>query len=81
LLILKREQIIREVRLGENRKRYEIFPENHHHHLVCVDCGYIEDVDAEKDLYHLEKKIAQVKKFKVENHSLEFFGVCANCNH
>jgi Fe2+ or Zn2+ uptake regulation protein len=81
LLILKREKIIREVRLGENRKRYEIFPENHHHHLVCVDCGHIEDVDAEKDLCYLEKKIAQEKKFKVENHSLEFFGLCAKCNH
>jgi Fur family ferric uptake transcriptional regulator len=81
LLTMKNEQIIREVRLDENKKRYEIFPENHHHHFVCVNCRRIEDVEAEKDLVNLERKITQERNFKVENHSLEFFGLCANCNH
>ena len=80
LLTLKNGQIIRGVQLGENKKRYEIFPKNHHHHIVCTDCGYVEDVEAEQDLSGLERKIVQEKKFKVENHSLEFFGLCAKCN-
>jgi len=80
LSVLKNEKIIREVQFGENKKRYEIYPDNHHHHLVCVDCGHVEDVNAEKDLTSLEKKIFQDKKFKVVNHSLEFFGLCANCS-
>jgi len=79
LSVLKNEKIIREVQFGENKKRYEIYPDNHHHHLVCVDCGHVEDVNAEKDLTGLEKKIFQDKKFKVVNHSLEFFGICVNC--
>lgn len=79
LSLLKEEAIIREIQLGERKKRYEIYPDNHHHHFVCVDCGRIEDVSAEKDLAGLEKKISQEKKFKIASHSLEFFGLCADC--
>lgn len=81
LLTLKNKQIIREVWLGENKKRYEIFADDHHHHLICVGCGQIEDIEAESDLCLLERKIAREKKFKVENHYLEFFGRCANCSY
>lgn len=79
LAFLKEQNLIRELQFKDNAKRYEIVTKNHHHHIVCVDCGHIEDVEAEKDLYYLEKKIAQEKKFKVENHSLEFFGICQKC--
>lgn len=79
LLTLKNERVVREVQLGENQKRYEIFPENHHHHIVCLDCGQIEDVETEGDLAVLERKIGREKKFQVQNHSLEFFGICAGC--
>lgn len=81
LFVLKNEKIIKEIQLGENKKRYEIFSDSHHHHLVCLDCGDIQDIEAEKDLCFLEKKINQEKKFKVEYHLLEFFGRCLKCNY
>ncbi len=80
LSALQKEKIIKEIQLGENKKRYEIYPNNHHHHFVCVDCGHIEDVESEKDLDNLESKITRERKIKIVNHSLEFFGHCANCN-
>jgi Fe2+ or Zn2+ uptake regulation protein len=79
LSVLKEEKIIREIQFGENKKRYEIYPENHHHHIVCTNCGNVEDIDSEACLKNLEKKIASEKKFKVINHSLEIFGHCASC--
>lgn len=78
--VLQKEKIVREIQFGESKKRYEIYPEKHHHHFVCTNCGHIEDVDSEKDVDNLEKKITQEKKFKIINHSLEFFGLCNKCN-
>jgi len=79
LTSLLAEGAIRELQLGEKKKRYELTPINHHHHLVCVRCEKIEHVELERDLAGEEKKIMQEKKFEVLTHSLEFFGRCAEC--
>lgn len=70
--------IIRKVDTREKSARYEIMS-SHHHHLICVKCNDIEDMILEKDLDKQEKIISQTKKFKVLNHSLEFFGICRGC--
>lgn len=81
LAVLVRYQVIHEIRLHDRTKRYEISKDalHHHHHLVCVRCKKIEDVNFKEDLTRQEKIILQTKKFKVLQHSLEFFGVCKNC--
>ena len=71
--------IIQSVDLGEGFKRYEMNrPESHRHHIVCKKCGKIEDVE-ECGLQAIEKKIFRKSGFKIEEHRLEFFGVCAVC--
>lgn len=80
LVVLLREKIITEVQLGDKKRRYELYPDDHHHHVVCMDCGRVEDVPSERDVDEFEKKLAQEKQFKVIHHSLEFFGICAKCN-
>jgi len=79
LSFLKEQNIVRELQFGDNTKRYEIMPDNHHHHIVCVNCEKIEDVELKRDLDREEKVIAQNKNFKVLHHSLEFFGICGKC--
>lgn len=70
--------IIRRVDMREKAIRYEI-ADDHHHHIICVKCKDVEDVFLENDLDKQEKIISQTKKFKVLNHSLEFFGICRLC--
>lgn len=71
--------LIQNVDLGEGFKRYEMKrPEKHRHHIVCKKCGKIEDV-AECGLQEIERKIFRKIGFKIEEHRLEFFGVCAVC--
>ncbi len=76
---LKSQGIIQEVEFGDGKKRYEIVSDPHHHHVVCNNCGTIKDVVLEDDIAQEEKKIAHLTKFQVQNHSLEFFGLCPNC--
>ena len=62
---------------GEGKFRYEII-KNHHHHLICQNCGRVEDVEGEfvKDM---ETQIQDKSGFLVKSHSLEFFGLCKDC--
>ena len=77
---LQRFSIIQEVRFTDRTKRYELVNESgHHHHLVCLQCQRIEDVSFPTDLEQHEKTIWKKNKFKVLQHSLEFFGLCKSC--
>jgi len=57
---------------------YEI-PKDHHHHLVCMNCNSIDKVEAGDNLEKQEKSIEKNNKFKIINHSLEFYGLCNKC--
>jgi Fur family ferric uptake transcriptional regulator len=75
--ILFKNQIIDRVEFGEGKYRYEL-KKNHHHHLICNDCGKIQDVGGNV-VEKLEKEIQKNKHFQVQSHSLEFFGLCSDC--
>lgn len=80
LEVLRNENIINEIDIGDGKKRYEIKPEKgHHHHLVCLKCNKIECYSIKKDLIEIENEINTQMKFKVQKHLLEFFGECENC--
>lgn len=79
LAMLAKEKVVLELRFDDQGRRYEIMPEHHHHHLVCLGCEKVEEVVLEKDLDSEEKHIARAKQFNVLNHSLEFYGMCRGC--
>lgn len=64
--------------------RYELaeWISGHHHHLVCVDCGSVEDVDVpppvESEVRSLVAGIAG-RSFTPLGHTLEIEGRCARC--
>lgn len=72
-------RIIQEVQFGDNKKRYELLNENnHHHHLICNNCGTVKDISLENEKYLL-KEVSSSSDFKITKHSLEFFGLCKDC--
>ena len=79
--LLQEYNMIHEIRLNDRTRRYEITSEKeeHHHHLVCLRCKKIEDINFKEDIQRQEKIITKKKGFKVLQHSLEFFGLCKNC--
>ena len=81
LTFLKNQSVVRELRLGDNVKRYEMISGDHHHHVICLSCERVEDVDLQKDLDAEEEAIEQHKDFKILTHSLEFFGLCKKCQN
>ncbi len=71
-------QLIIEHDLAEGFKRYELAPNNHHHHFVkCNTCGRVDKI-SECDLSVF---VRQLKKIGYKNltHSIQFFGDCSSC--
>lgn len=70
---------VEEIAFGDRVARYELKDAGHHHHVVCVRCERVVDVDLDRDLDSQEKAIAKKTKFTILRHSLEFFGLCSSC--
>ena len=73
---------------GDGRARYELAegPKgiNHHHHLVCTNCGrvidYTDFIDDEVELLRrTEKGLSMKYDFKITNHLIQFYGLCDKC--
>ncbi len=80
LKTFKEKGLIRQIDLRHNHAHYEIIGIEDHHHLICTNCGRIEDVhdcDAE-DMY---SAILRNSRFfsQIKQHSLEFYGICKRC--
>lgn len=72
--------IVRVCDLGHGHSDYELNTD-HHHHLVCRECGIVEDVE----ICHLEKLsqslVKKSKKFSsIDQHRLTFMGTCKDCS-
>ena len=61
---------------------FELNEGKHHDHLVCLDCGRVEEFfDAE--IEKRQKSIAATRGFELQDHALSLYGYCTkkNCPH
>jgi len=78
LNIFAKKGIVRIVNVHTESAHYELAG-HHHHHLVCKDCGTIEEISICSQLLDTEA-LAHSKEFKsIQSHSVEFLGVCKKC--
>lgn len=70
---------------GQGVTRYELaeWLTGHHHHLVCVDCGSVDDIELPEPLEArvgaLVDEIGGISAFQPTDHALEIEGRCARC--
>ena len=50
----------------------------HQHYILCKQCGKVEFFDGE-NLEDFFEKIGRQTGYRIEEHWLQLFGVCANC--
>lgn len=53
-------------------------PSGHHHHILCTSCGRV-DVFIKCDLGELQRRLSEKSGFKIQDHLLQFNGVCREC--
>ena len=67
--------ILYKAHFGGGKAYYE-FQNKHHHHITCTECGVQEKIDM-----CIKSDQVSSKNFSViNNHVLEFFGICKKCN-
>jgi len=57
---------------------FELSPEHHHDHIVCIKCGHVEEF-ADPDIEARQSEIAKRLGFELTDHDLNMYGICADC--
>ena len=66
--------------------RYELAEDltEHHHHLVCVSCGSVEDFTVppavERSLDRVIGQVTAGTRFTPQTHRLDLLGTCGECS-
>ena len=76
--ILAELGLICELHAGGICRSYTISAPEHHHHLICSDCGVVIDFTGH-DLSELEQSLSKRSGFRIDSHLLEFAGLCQAC--
>jgi len=78
--ILSKLNLICELHTGGNCRSYTISAPQHHHHLICSNCGKVVDFSGHGlNLGELEQRLSNKSGFRIDNHLLEFVGLCRAC--
>ncbi len=80
LKALKTADIIRQIHFQHSHAHYELANTHDHHHLICLSCGRVEDIEG-CDIDSMKTAtLRQAKHFsEIRRHSLEFYGICKQC--
>lgn len=74
---LKQLGIIKELTIDPQKKHFDpnVSP---HHHIICIDCGQIVDVNINYEL-----KVPDENKcgFEITGNHIEFYGICPDCKN
>lgn len=85
LAVLEQAGAVHRVMTHEEFGRYELAEDltQHHHHLVCRNCGAVEDVAVtqsfERQVQRSLADIADRTGFSAVSHRLDLIGTCRNC--
>jgi len=77
LRVLKRTRNINELSIDSDKKRFDPDTGNHHH-LICVVCRKIVDVQCD---FTLSVPEIETHDFVIINNHVDFYGICPECRN
>jgi len=85
LVVLEMAGLVQKIVTRDEWARYELAEDltEHHHHLICSECGSVQDFVVsprlERSVDQAFAKIAEKTGFTNVNHRLDLVGVCPTC--
>lgn len=70
--------IVCRVMMDDGALHYRVSTGRHHHHLVCTNCGRVEDF-SNCDVNSLVRDLQSATNYQIEGHWLEVYGRCQAC--
>ena len=78
LRVFKEVGLVRELTYGDSSSRFDSNTSDHYH-VICNDCGKIVDF-LYPGLDEVETLAEHVTGFKVQEHRMEIYGTCPDCD-
>ena len=78
LSFLEKEGFVSSIEVDKTGKRYEIVSGSHHDHIVCVECGKIEEFYND-EIEQLQIGVAKSHNAKIVGHDMLLYVVCSDC--
>lgn len=92
LLLFEKLNIVNKLNFDDGCSRYELDlgVEDHHHHLLCLKCGKVIEVQFNIEsligpdqqlgaLKSFKDEIGKEKDFTIVDHNVTFYGYCSKC--
>jgi len=85
LVVLEHAGVIRRLVMSKGSATYELAEDltQHHHHLICTNCGSVEDLPAssslERTVQTAASGLATRRGFRVRSHRVDILGLCKQC--
>lgn len=85
LAVLEQAGVVHKVMATDDFSRFELTEEltRHHHHLVCVSCGTVDDYTVsprlEKTMARTIDEVTAETGFHIQAHRIDLLGRCARC--
>jgi Fur family transcriptional regulator, ferric uptake regulator len=78
--VLAEKRLVQRVDLGDGVARFEPLRDavDHHHHIVCDDCGRIEPF-ADQRLERVIRAVEESSGYAVAGHDIVLRGACSSC--
>jgi len=78
IVLLKSLGEVLELGFPDGSNRYDGNKPKPHPHVICTKCKKIVD-PALDSLDEMIEEVARATHFKIQNHRLDFFGICSSC--
>ncbi|WDL73833.1 ferric iron uptake transcriptional regulator [Helicobacter winghamensis] len=78
LSFLEKEGFVSSIEVDKSGKRYEIASGLHHDHIICVECGKIEEF-CNDEIEKLQVDVVKSYNGKLVGHDMMLYIVCKEC--
>jgi len=78
LELLRDIGIISETDLGDGRRQFALLSDDRHHHLICLQCGHVEEID-DQPFDELRAGLRAAHGFDARIDHRAIFGTCQIC--
>ena len=74
-------KLIRKHQFGKTQSQYErSFLSKQHDHIICTSCDEVIEF-CDPRIQNIKNSVLENMHFKIERHSLNFYGTCNNCQN
>lgn len=86
LVVLEQAGVVHRIVTNAEFARFELAEDltgDHHHHLICSNCGVVEDAPAsagiERAVHRAIEEVERASGFRTTGHRIDLVGLCRNC--